>query len=310
MQYQPIYLSLIDTFKYFSTGCTVYLSIVQQVKIPPNQFWYCTVTMMIFFTASLCSTLFIMNMTFDRFYSIIKPHKAASFNTTKRAKSCIVCIVIFSILFNIPHFFVTSYDGPLCLPFGDVVAMANWYSQFYYWVSFTIQFVFPFVSLLVMNSVIIHTLRKRLKFQKENEIQKSFQTEGEKGKSSEAQVYAILLLVTFAFLILVTPGYIFFILNLVIDFMASPLIYSGFILFSSTAQKLVYTNHGINFFLYVISGQKFRTDLKRLFRLKRNVSNVKEDSQTNVTDVKSNISLIETWRIGTFLVEKNPIKET
>ena len=285
---------LINNFESSPSGSTVYLSIVHQVKMPPNQFWYCTVTMMIFFTASLCSTLFIMNMTFDRFYSIVKPHKAASFNTVKRAKIGIVCIVIFSILFDIPHFFVTSYDGPLCLPFGDVVTMAKWYSQFDYWFSFAIQFVVPFLLLLVMNSVIIHTLRTRLKFRKESEMQRSFQNEDEKAKNSDAQVYAILLLVTFAFLILVTPGYIFFILNLVIDFTASPVIYSGFILFSSAAQKLVYTNHGINFFLYVISDQKFRRDLRRLFKFKRKVANVKEESQTNVTDVKCNISFLET----------------
>ena len=167
------------------------------------------------------------------------------------------------------------------------------YSQFYYWFSFVIQFALPFVLLLAMNSVIIHTLRTRLKFRKESEIQKSFQSEAEKSKNSETQIYAILLLVTFAFLILVTPGYIFFILNLVIDFAASPAIYAGFILFSSTAQKLVYTNHGINFFLCVISGQKFRTDLKRLFTFKRKV-NVNEESHTNITDVKCNLSLIET----------------
>ena len=280
-------MCLINDIKRSSSGWTVYLSIVHQVKMPPNQFWYCTVTMMIFFTASLCSTLFIMSMTFDRFYSIIKPHKAASFNTVKRAKASIMCIVIFGILFDIPHLFLTSYDGPLCLPFGDVVAMSKWYSQFYYWFSFVIQFALPFVLLLAMNSVIIHTLRTRLKFRKESEM------EGEKSKNSETQIYAILLLVTFAFLILVTPGYIFFILNLVIDFTASPAVYAGFILFSSTAQKLVYTNHGINFFLYVISGQKFRTDLKRLFTFKRKV-NVKEESQTNVTDVTCNLSLIET----------------
>ena len=112
-------------------------------------------------------------------------------------------------------------------------------------------------------------------------------------KNSETQIYAILLLVAFAFLILVTPGYIFFILNMVIDFAASPAIYAGFILFSSTVQKLVYTNHGINFFLYVISGQKFRKDLKRLFTFKRKV-NVKEESQTDVTDVECNLSLIDT----------------
>ena len=98
-----------------------------------------------------------MSMTFDRFYSIIRPHKAASFNTVKRVKITIVCIVIFSFLYNVPHFFMTSYDGALCLPFGDVVAMAKAVSKFYYWLSFVTQFAIPFVLLMTMNCVIIDT---------------------------------------------------------------------------------------------------------------------------------------------------------
>ena len=239
------------------------------VHIPPNQYWYCTVTMFVFFTASLCSTLFIMSMTFDRFYSIIQPHKAASFNTVKRAKITILCIIILSIFCNIPHFFITSYDGPLCLPFADVVAMAKWYSQLYYWFSFVIQFALPFVLLLAMNSIIIHKLRTRQLLKETIETNRSDQgqgqSQGQRTKNTETQIFIILLLVTFTFLVLVTPAYIFFILNVTINFTTSPLLYSGYFLFSNAAQKMYMTNYGINFFLYVISGQKFRTDLKKLF---------------------------------------------
>ena len=225
--------------------------------------------MVIFFTASLCSTLFIMSMTFDRFYSIIQPHKAASFNTVKRAKITVLCIIILSIFCNIPHFFITSYDGPLCLPFADVVVMSKWYSQFYYWFSFIIQFALPFVLLLAMNSVIIHTLRNRKILKETIEMNKldqgQGQNQGQRTKNTETQIFIILLLVTFTFLVLVTPAYIFFILNVTINFTTSPLLYSGYFLFSNAAQKMYMTNYGINFFLYVISGKKFRTDLKKLF---------------------------------------------
>ena len=256
-------------FHFSILGCLVYITLVHGVHITPNQHWYCTLTMVVFFTPSLCSTLFIMSMTFDPFFSIIKPHKAKSFNTVNKAKITIICIVIFSIICNTPHFFITSYDGPLCLPFTDTVAMAKWYSQFYYWFSFVIQFALPFVLLLAMNSVIIHTLRNRVPLKEVIEVNKSDQgqgqNQGQKTKNTETQIFIILLLVTFTFLILVTPGYIFFILNVTINFTTSPLLYSGYFLFFNAAQKMYMTNYGINFFLYIISGQKFRTDLKNLF---------------------------------------------
>ena len=87
----------------FISGLCTYLTMVHDVPIPPNQYWYCTLAITILFSSFLCSTLLILSMTFDRFYSIIMPHKAASFNTVKRAKMTILCIVLFSIVYNIPH---------------------------------------------------------------------------------------------------------------------------------------------------------------------------------------------------------------
>ena len=234
--------------------------------MPTNPVLYCNMTIPMFFTATLCSTLLVLSMTFDRFYSIIRPHKAASFNTIKRAKITIFCIYLFSISFNIPHWFTTFNIGWLCLPFGNKLVMSKSYSQFYYWASFVLQFAFPFVSLLIMNSVIIHTLRNRTKIVKSEEGHNKGQGQSTKMKNSEKQVFAILLLVTFGFLILATPMYVFFLLNLIVDFSVSPKRFAVHHLFSGVAQKLHFTNHGINFFFYVISGQKFRTDLIKLFK--------------------------------------------
>ena len=206
-------------------------------------------------------------MTFDRFYSIIRPHKAASFNTVKRAKVTIICIISFSILYNVPHLFVSDHNGWQCLPYGN--ALGKPYGEFYYWLSFTINFAVPFVSLLMMNSVIINKIRNRSRFVSKNnkeEGQGKDKGQGQSSKSSEIQVYAILLLVTFGFLILTTPAYMFFLCVMIIDFFSSPIMFARYYIFYNFAQKAQYTNHGINFFLYVISGTKFRTDLLRLFK--------------------------------------------
>ena len=230
--------------------------------MPPNQQWYCRIATPFIWTASLCSTLFILSMTFDRFIGIIMPHKAASFNTVKRAKITIVCVVIFSILFNIPYLYTVTNEARECVP--DVKGTAK---IFYNWLTYVIQFIIPFVSLLTMNSFIIHTLRKRAGSDLGSQVQ------GQRVKTSEKQVYAILLLVAFSFFILVTPLYAFTLYSTFVNYTESPKAFAGFFLFYNVIHKLYFTNNGINFFLYVISGQKFRRDLRKLFKCHEDKTN-------------------------------------
>ena len=253
------------------------------MDFPPNPTWHCRMVITVGYTAVNCSTLLIVGMTFDRFYSIIRPHKAASFNTFKRAKMTIVCIVVFSVLLNVPQLYQTEAEGKSCIPNGK--GRGSVYGQFYYWLSFILTFVFPFNSLLAMNCVIINTLRQRSfnhlprghsKGQGQNEVSVT------RIKTSERQIYQILLLVTFSFLILSTPAIAFRLYSMFHDYRKSPQTFAGFCLFYNVAQKLNYTNTGINFFLYVISGKKFRTDLINLFRC-----NKTDNTQKNTFNIST-----------------------
>ena len=136
-----------------------HLNSMYDVCMPPSQEDLCTLTTACLRVSSLCSTLLILNMTLERFYSIIRPHKAASFNTVKRAKITTVCIVIFCVLFNIPHLFITSTDGARCGPFGK--AMKTTIGKFYYFISLLTNSGLPFIFLLIMNSFIISAIRQR-----------------------------------------------------------------------------------------------------------------------------------------------------
>ena len=55
-----------------------------------------------------------------------------------------------------------------------------------------------------------------------------------------------------------------------VDYSKSPKSFAEYYFIYNLDQKSYYTNYGINFFLYVISGQKFRSDLIRLFKCKCN----------------------------------------
>ena len=89
----------------------------------------------------------------------------------------------------------------------------------------------------------------------------------QKQKNAEMQIFVILLLVTFAFLILTTPGYMMLLYVMLFYQTESPKAFAGYYLFYNIGQTTYYTNNAINFFLYVISGQKFRIDLRNLFRI-------------------------------------------
>ena len=69
-----------------------------------------------------------------------------------------------------------------------------------------------------------------------------------------------------------------------VDYQKSPKTLAEFYLFHHVAQKLFYTNYGINFYFYVISGQKFRRDLLNLFRRKTK-TRTELKSQTLATSV-------------------------
>ena len=141
--------------------------------------------------------------------------------------------------------------------------------QFYYWLSLMVNFFLPFVLLLIMNSFIIHILRKRSLLMltgSQGQGQGQSQGLGSKVKTSEKQVYVILLLVTFSFLILTTPGYIFFFYVMYYDYQSTPESFAEYHLFINASRQAYFTHYGINFYLYVLSGKKFRTDLVNLFK--------------------------------------------
>ena len=274
-------------------GFSRFLNEAYLIIFPPNQLWYCKYYMTIFMTASFCSTLFIISMTFDRFYSIIRPHKAAPFNTVKRAKVTIFCIGLFRVIYNIPHIYLTLAPEGRCTSYLN----PSIFGKIYYWISISFNIVVPFTSLLTMNGFIILALAERsklLSIDSENQVQGHNQSQGQRGRmsSSEKQIYITLLLVTFSFLIFMALSWFSIIYYMFVDYKKSPRSIAGFYLSHSVMQKAYYTNYSINFILYVISGKKFRSDLVGLFTRKRLKSNrglklSSHESETQISSVKS-----------------------
>ena len=169
--------------------------------------------------------------------------------------------VYVSIIF--PHFFLSSVNFGRCLNFGIRSMITSVYS----WFSFVLNAVIPFTMLIHMNYVIIKVVRESRKLFDGNDantrrgIDQAMETRQKTMKSAENQLTIMLLLVTTLFLILLCPTYFRFI-YLLFAKRETPLDYAKSLLISQITAQLYITNSGINFFLYCLSGKKFRDDLK------------------------------------------------
>ena len=72
-------------------------------------------------------------------------------------------------------------------------------------------------------------------------------------------------MVAFAFILFNAPWYMYQFVYMIKDPYESSNSFAGYLTYRLVAAYLTLTNHGINVFLYSVSGQKFRKDVKRLF---------------------------------------------
>ena len=128
----------------------------------------------------------------------------------------------------------------------------------------------PLTSLIVMNSTIVHEVRKSQKrfriFGSDKVLEKqnsAGQGRQRPRKGVENQLTLVLLLVTTLFLVLLIPTYVRFLYFAFVN-RDTPERHATAVLFLHLSTRLYFTNCGINFSLYCISGKKFRRDLKNL----------------------------------------------
>ena len=246
--------------------------------------WECKLATFCALFALQNSSFQVLAMTVDKYIAIKWPHKAATYSTPKRAKMIAVGLSVCAFTYNSPHFYLTHLLDGQCLAYGTGGVL----SKIYPWFSFVLNAIIPFTSLIYMNIVIVKAVRNsREMFAAKGTntgtvINKGMDTRQKTMKSDENQLTIMLLLVTTLFLILLCPTYIRFIYLAFAD-RDTPSQYANSMLFFQVSSKLYSTNSGINFFLYCISGQKFRKDLKEIL-FYRGISNraiTRDGSQSN-----------------------------
>ena len=238
------------------------------------------------------STFQILLMTLDKYIAIKWPHRAATYSTPKRAKATVVVVFICVAIYNVPHFFASKLIGVQCIGFRAEGVITKVYS----WFSFVLNAIIPFGLLIYMNLAIVKTIQLSQKLFSNSEasgpkINSMYQSQSmntglairqSSMKNAENQLTIMLLLVTTLFLILLIPTYVRFIY---LTFLKTdtPSKYALSIFLMQLTYKLFTTNSGINFFLYCISGRRFRNDLKEILCFSRSPQSLQ--SQHTLSEV-------------------------
>ena len=262
----------------------------------------------------LASSFVVVAMTVDRFLAVRWPLKTLHFCTPRRAK--LVCTFVICLAFSckVPYIWLITAVGKLnCVAFGQ---SDNVWITLYYWINTALSCYIPFVILLTLNILIIKAIRltQRNKYISEGSIHQftsngtgsstkySTASEATNGismtvkrnnkrsniKTSQVgnSVTVMLLLVSFAFILLTAPIYIFYIVYMIKSKYSSSYAYAEYYFSAVFTSSIYQFNSAINFYLYCFSGTKFRSDLKLLFaKCKCNAK--KSDVQETSDDVSS-----------------------
>ena len=226
------------------------------------------------FLGSHTSTWLIVAVTIDRFISVTFPLKANHMCTPGKAKIVVAAIVMTFAVF----------DGVNCLWLLKSEVLTNDSHMFvgrtdtatkylnYTWhlIDAVIMNLFPSPIIITFNIITIVKLRKARQTRHLISQQSTITTTpgGTPGESSDKKLYAMLISVTMVFATITIPYYAW-------------TIYTGYLEhwknqnFEENAKRalvlfsfihLYCINHSINFYIYCVTGQKFREELYDVFR--------------------------------------------
>ena len=286
----------------------------------------CKVVVFFTFTSSQCGVLIILALLVERVIAVMKPLKAAILLSPKRALIITFCIVIFSVIFNIPYIYVASViQGAATDSYMHCAsdAAGNVAAIIHSMANLILNGVLPFIAILVMNLMILYSIKSSKhgirKYNRDKSTtsgatevtednhgspQKQKTTEmcsGSTAMSNESpnpegadaidgdnkphktisgpragsfrgrnqrnrQLTWMTIVMTIAFIVCTLPKFVHILIFRNIDYQHSPARQLWFGWSGTIAQMLNTLNSAINFFMYVLTGSRFRADLLNLFQ--------------------------------------------
>ena len=256
----------------------------------------CRIWVFIVFITTGGSAITISLVTLDRCIAVRFPLRSLVFCTPRRARVTLTMTLVCLGVFYIPLAIMSEApDGKVCAAFaaGDENSPGLRVASIALsWVNLIVVSILPFILILTMNILIIKAVRERSVFVARFNNMASYSTQVAYGStlqnvreavrtqqvSRNRQIRVMLLTVSFAYLIITFPISVRVVVYNFVDYKRSAGAYGVFVLLYNVLNILLYSNNAINFYLYCITGSKFRQDLKNLFVKKKEIYEIRNRS--------------------------------
>ncbi|XP_013380798.1 FMRFamide receptor-like [Lingula anatina] len=226
------------------------------------------------------STWLLVLLTIHRYIAVCKPLHAKKMSSVKHARIQAAGVFLFSIAFNMPKFFdvkdvgityLTSYNDDMSY---KTVLQKNFALKISYRIVLTtlVMYIIPIGAMAIMNGKLISKLR---------ESKKQRLAMG-KTSTDRDSINHILVAVVIIFMCCTTPIFFSQIVMSFVDFLPRNVLMNYFY-FIPFLFLLVAVNAALNFFVYTLIGQKFRSGLREMI-----CSTCATEEQTNATVKSSN----------------------
>ncbi|CAH1775163.1 unnamed protein product [Owenia fusiformis] len=274
-------ISIADTLVLFAGIIPTWVGELTTVFVFLLNQWTCKVFFFSLFSFADIAIWLLVGVTLDRFVAVCFPHSAKRWCTRQTASRVCLVIPIVAILKN-THLFWTK--GNQWEAVGNVTSLvsvcghpspAYAYFETYVrpWIAMALYAYIPVIVVVICNLSIVLRLRKlRKKIKPDTIVSDRNQP---KIKSSMTIMF---ISVSLVFLILVVPSITVIVSQPIWvktdeDKAVSKLL-------SAITENMVYVHHGINFYLYCLTGKRFRAEVMTLFRSKKQY-NMSAEEPTN-----------------------------
>ncbi|CAF0888353.1 unnamed protein product [Adineta ricciae] len=222
----------------------------------------CKFLSLLFYTVSDTSVWIVCMMSADRCIAVTRPLHASSICTVQRARISVCILVLCVLMINI-HFVFTHY-----LSSANECTIHEHYEFFIHrvwpWIDAAVYSAVPFIFLLTINLVIVHSLFQARRSTSRLQIYQSQRNRNKnKLSTSMSRKLTTMLLAVTVFFLLTSFPMVCLQLYTNIHQQHNSLFAQSYL--KPLCETLQYSNHCINFFLYAITGKAFRHELKRLF---------------------------------------------
>lgn len=233
--------------------------------------WACRFQRFFVYMGLDTSAWILAAISVERFFAVCLPHKHKMLRTTSRAWKIVLGIVLIQTVFNSNVFFtygpqtIVTNNETKVFPCGYSSDSAKEYLKEYHsYLAMAIYCFLPFVVMLTLNILIIVKLRR---------MQAKLSSGRNCSTTSRSEIKTqsmtrMLLCVTFYFVVITTPSFIFAIFEnwYFTSTEITPEKLGRIEVVDAVLTLMLYLNHSINFLLYCVSGRRFRRELRKLLK--------------------------------------------